>query len=91
LRGYSSAITRRIKRIERGDKRTDDDLDGALCSYGMIFVVENSLQIPNFTSQSASFEEVASWVLRPSERTRREPKSSRDHVIEYKHIREEIK
>ena len=48
----------------------------------MIFVVENSLQTPNFTSQSASLEEVASWVLRPSERTLREPKSSRDHVIE---------
>ena len=90
-RGYSSAITRRIERIEGGDKKTDDALDGALCSYRMIFVVENSLQPPNFTSKSASFEEVVSWVLRPLERTLREPNSSRDYIIEYKHIREGIK
>src|ERR671923_2831744 len=32
-RGCSSASTKRIERIERGDKRTDDALYGALCSY----------------------------------------------------------
>ena len=69
----------------------DDTLNGAPGSYGMIFVVENSLQTPNFTPKSASFEEGASWVLRPLEMTLREPKSSRDHIIEYKHMREGIK
>ena len=32
-RGCSSATTRRIERIGRGDKRTDDALDGGICYY----------------------------------------------------------
>src|SRR5215470_18826588 len=89
--GCSSATTKRIERIGRGIKRTDEALDGSMFCYGNNLCSKKIVFRPQFHHRKFQhLRRRRTWVPRLSESILSEPRSRSYHTLEYKHIRESI-